>query len=396
MERVKLRGIAAKLLGQVLTQNSSLDHAMLGLADYSVQERAQVFEWVSSTLRLLGRAEWILNSLSDRKKPSGNLGKLLKIAIAQLLSQDTPSALVVSETLEAIKKLEGKGPAGFANAVLRKVSDRRLDWQAWTITEKTGRDEIAAWASVPRSFSDRAWNELGFDQFIKFFESANQRPKTWYRKLGGGDLSRAEPLLLERGVQGNEPPGFVQDTGNQQLCLWVSEVVRARFSAPMSFLDWCAAPGGKSLDLADRGHIGVALDPNELRLPRLRENVARLKFQDRIEIGHTPTWLEQDKNKDRRFDLVWVDAPCSASGIIGRHPEVRWNRDWADLGPYVREQRGIVDSALPFLSENGILVYSVCSIFREERDVAKPAHQKFEAFTSGDFSDGLRALAYSR
>ena len=124
-------------------------------------------------------------------------------------------------------------------------------------------------------------------------------------------------------------------------------------------LDLCAAPGGKALGLAWNGFEVIATDVDESRLKLIRENIQRLKSDIRVVTRNEVAKLEPQ-------DLVWVDAPCTGSGIIRRHPDVRWLRREKDIASLVEQQLKLVREAWELVRPGGVLAYSVCSVFKEE------------------------------
>jgi len=363
MELVKLREIAVKALAQVYHSNQSLEVSLLEemtrksdqtLPDF---DRAWLYEMTSGVLRYRGRLDFIIDTYSLKKKPTGVLRRYLQTAVFQLLAQDVPSALPVSETVQAIRQSEGEHPAKFANAILRKVAEHREDWKAWKVTEASPFDEQLAWCSLPEWLFKKLRKERGTPWVYAFSEACLARPQTWYRELG-----KSEPILLENGYQGNEPKGYVQDLSNQKLVQAVIAEIGERGMKQPKILDLCSAPGGKSLGLAAAGFHVVATDTDSNRLQKVIENRTRLGFQERIEVRP----YEQVKGTDEVFDVIWIDAPCSSTGIIRRHPEIKWNRSEQDVIRLTSAQQNLLLWAKPRLSPGGFIIYSTCSVLNIE------------------------------
>jgi 16S rRNA (cytosine967-C5)-methyltransferase len=368
---VQLRKIAVKTLAQVANSHQSLDQSFFEEitrnSDRTLPEfeRAWIYELCSGVIRFRGRIDYIIDTYSLKKKPTGPLRRYLQTAVYQLLEQETPSALIVSETVQAIGDSEGEAPSKFANAILRKVADSRTDWKNWKITAETPHAEQLAWSSLPDWLFFGLRKTRGLEWTLAFAKACLERPKTWYRKLDS-----EEPMLLEGGYQGDEPTGYVQDISNQLLLQEVVKYLKTTGKEPseMKILDLCSAPGGKSLGLAAAGFNVVATDIDADRMQKVMENRSRLGFQKQIviqpykEIQKTPI----------QYDFIWIDAPCSSTGIIRRHPEVKWNRSEKEIEKLYTTQNELVAWASKHLAENGAILYSTCSVMPKENDPQLP------------------------
>ncbi|MEP6657748.1 MAG: 16S rRNA (cytosine(967)-C(5))-methyltransferase RsmB, partial [Betaproteobacteria bacterium] len=180
----------------------------------------------------------------------------------------------------------------------------------------------------------------------------------------------AEGIIVQSPKPVQQLPGFdagafsVQDAGAQLA----APLLRA--ADGMRVLDACAAPGGKSTHLAELADLSlVALDESAPRLVRVRENFARLNLMTpRVEIvngdaGEPATWWD-----GRAFDRILADVPCTASGVIRRHPDGKWLRREADLAGFARQQARILDALWPLLARGGLLLYATCSLFEAENE----------------------------
>ncbi len=268
-----------------------------------------------------------------------------------------PSALAVSETVQAIRKHDGEAPSKFANAVLRKVADARENWQNWKVTESSPFDEQVAWCSLPEWLFKKLRKERGSAWVFAFSESVLTRPQVWYR-------TPRETLLLNDGYRGDETPGFVQDISNQKLVESVVEILKASPLKAPRILDLCSAPGGKSLGLAYSGFQVTATDIDQERLMKVRENVNRLGLQEKITIRE---YSEVFDSADQ-YDWIWLDAPCTSTGIIRRHPEIKWNRTHHDVERMVLAQGALLQWAHAHLAPGGRIVYSTCSLLKAENE----------------------------
>lgn len=375
---IKLRTLAVKTLAQVFNSTQSLEQSLFEELTRKNQktlpefERAWVFEICSGVIRFRGRLDYIIDTYSLKKKPTGPLRRYLQTAVYQLLEQETPSALIVSETVQAIGDTEGQAPANFANAILRKVADSRHEWKAWKINADSPQAEQLAWSSMPDWLFFGLRKTRGLDWTIAFIEASLKRPQTWYRRL-----NHEEPLLLEEGYRGDEPPGFVQDISNQLLVKEAVQILKqtGKKASELKILDLCSAPGGKSLGLAVNGYSVTATDIDQDRIQKVIENRNRLGFQAQITIKK----YDEVFKDDSFYDLIWIDAPCSSTGIIRRHPEVKWNRNEKDIDKLVVIQSELLAWASKRLHQNGSILYSTCSVLKRENEPVLPEGMREKA-----------------
>ena len=179
------------------------------------------------------------------------------------------------------------------------------------------------------------------------------------RRLGGDGLLLREPLPVQR------LPGFVegevsvQDAGAQRAadCLQLEDGQRV--------LDACAAPGGKTAHMLERARIHVtALDVDGQRAARLESNLRRLGLAARVEVADALAFAEA--HADARFDRVLLDAPCSGSGVVRRHPDIKWLRRPSDVARFAARQAGLLEGLWRLLTPGGKLLYVTCSVFPQE------------------------------
>lgn len=381
---VELRRLAVRTLAEVLQGNKTLDDAILFVTTknsgrtLAVFDRSWLLEITSGVLRYRGRVDFIIDTYALKKKPSGPLRRYLQTAVYQLLTSDSiEPALVVSETVQAIRENEGEPPSKFANAILRKIADNRKQWREWKVSESTPAPELLAWTSLPEWLYKNLVKEYGLQWTLEFASACLERPTTWYRKLGEGGAEH-ETIELKDGYQGNEPRGYVQDVSNQMLVEEVVRLLRKQFPSVHlpTILDLCAAPGGKTLGLAASGYHVVATDHDDSRLQKVVENKNRLGFSAHIEIKpYSEITMLTDK-----YDVIWIDAPCSSTGILRRHPEVRWNREAEQIKKWVEIQGKLIEWAKAHLNDNGVIIYSTCSVLKSENRDAIPGMKPLKVF----------------
>lgn len=376
------RLLAVRVLTRVLSDREPLDEA---LAAVSSQVPTEALAWLqeicSGTLRWKGRLDFVLDSVSLKKRPSGWLRKILLIAAYQLLAQDrAPVGAVVSETVSEIKAKEGIAPSRFANACLRKIADHASVWKEATPEVYGNREE--AWASLPLWLWNQLVRDHGPEWTRAFAQATLERPGLWIRAKDEAwrpDWAEAGPIPSSwKVIRGGNPvhfPGFqegkwvVQDISSQVLISEVLErVKRERASRSvnsrsegrgLAALDLCAAPGGKSIGMAWGGVDVIATDRSDQRRQLLLRSVERtapavkiIPWEERMQLE----WPE----------LVWVDAPCSGTGIIRRHPDVKWIRTEKEVEGLAKTQEQLVRETWARLKTGDFLVYSVCSVLHAE------------------------------
>ena len=371
------RDLAVGVLTRVLTGHESLDTALAAVSGELPSDTAGWLQEVTSgTLRWKGRLDKIIDSIALKKKPSGWLRKALLIGAYQLVGQErTSPGAVVSETVAEVKRKEGEAPAKFANALLRKISEHAVQWREQTLAEKASEKDAAAWGSVPEWLWWKLQKQYGREWAAAYALASLDRPKLWIRPRHENWTETSHPSWIapgpipgvwqvtETGSIANKP-GFregeflVQDVSNQLLVSEITAAVRAN-ATEMTALDLCAAPGGKSVGMAWAGFKVTATDNNENRLVLLRQTVERLAPEVRI--------VPRDAiDGSAHYDLVWVDAPCTGTGILRRHPEVRWLREEKDVRTLTDIQEKILKEAWELVRPGGYLAYSVCSVLKEE------------------------------
>ena len=376
------RDLAVRILTRVLSDRLTLDQAFQKtLADQKPGEqefpaRAWLLEVCSGTLRWKGRLEIAIDSIATKKKPSGWLRKILLIAAYQLIVQErTSPGAVVSETVNEVRRKEGEAPAKFSNALLRKVAEHALSWRTQGLKAKPGIEELALWASLPPWVARDIIAAHGRPWFEAFAEATLERPRIWIRARRSDwkpapDL-QAEPgpipasFRLGEGGAITEMGGFregefiVQDISSQLLVEEIAERVKGAGKGIPKALDLCAAPGGKAVGLAWKGFKVSACDRDETRLALLKNTLER--------VGADVSVCPRNAVKDLPpQDLVWVDAPCTGTGIIRRHPDVRWLRQEKELPQLLLLQAELIREGWEKVGPGGFFAYSVCSVLKDE------------------------------
>jgi len=373
----QLQAAAAVLAGVRRGESAG---AALERMDAEVRPGAQALAF--QALRQLGRAE-ALRRLLARRPPPAHVEALLGTALGLCWREEaSPYAAftLVDQAVEAAKRHSVvRGQAAFVNACLRRFLRERD-----ALVAATDADPVARW-NHPRWWIEQVQKDHP-QQWEAILEANNSQPPMTLRVnarrssrdqylagLAGAGIEAVavgqHGLILARPRPVHEVPGFdqglvtVQDASAQLAApLLVDDLERSR---PLRILDACAAPGGKTghlLELVD-AHV-TALDADRVRCERIHETLLRLDLAAEVVVADAAapaTWWDQ-----RLFDAILLDAPCTASGIVRRHPDVRWLRRESDIARLAQLQARLLAALWPLLTPGGRLLYCTCSVFRAE------------------------------
>lgn len=344
------------------------------LRDRGIEGRDAAFatELVGGTLRGRRSYDAVIDHLAGRD-PDPGVRDALRLGAHQLLGMRVPDHAAVTSTVELVRTRVGHKPAGFANAIMRRVAAHDLD--GWM-------DELDSSVAVRHSHPDWIVEALGRaldrpEELVALLEADNDRPAvTLVARPGfstvaelGGKPFPISPFaaLLDGGDPGAVPAvrdgrAGVQDAGSQLVALALTRAVVQ--GGDQRWLDICAGPGGKAALLAALAvESGAVLLANE-RAPHRSKLVGQaLRVTGGVVVtsdGTRPPW------QPGTFDRVLVDAPCSGLGALRRRPESRWRRTPADVGALVPLQRALLDSALDSVRPGGVVLYATCSPVVEE------------------------------
>lgn len=358
------RVAAAELLIAVMDRGRALEDALEQTPSFKALEgrdRAFARALVTAGLRHLGGVNAVLSRFLDRPLPdTAYHGRaLLHIGATQLLVLGTPAHAAVGETVEAANSLrEARGFAKLMNAVLRKVATNGQEMLAslppgadlppWLYT----RWRAAYGESAPR-IAQALLQEPPLDISVKDAVAA------WAERLGGivtptGSVRLAEHAPVDALPGFDDGAWWVQDAAAALPACMLGDVRGKRV------LDLCAAPGGKTLQLAAAGAHVTAVDKSDARLNRLRENLRRTKLQAEVIAADALDYRADP------FDAVLLDAPCTSTGTLRRHPDVAWLRRPTDVRALAELQSKLVAAAAKLLKPGAPLVYAVCSLEPEE------------------------------
>ena len=367
-------------------------------------DRAWLQELVYGTLRLRGRLDHTLETRVRRglEDLEPDVRDLLRLGAYQLLAMDgVPDYAAVSQTVELAKEAAPRA-SGLVNAVLKATA--REGWRPAPPYEDDPVAHLTRWGSHPRWLVER-WLACYGDGARVLVELDNARPDTYLRPVG---VPVAEALqALDAAGIGAEPVALAPDAIRLDPGVDVAAALAAapavvqdpaaglvaRYTAPprgATVLDLCAAPGGKTLALAGESGVRVvATDRSRTRLGRLLENADRLAAQ----VGRLPLLVAvADARAPATVpgDVVLVDAPCTGTGTLRRHPDGRWRVGPRDLETLAALQREMLDAAADRVRPGGLLVYATCSLEPEENEDQVAAFlDRWDAFASEPAPPGL-------
>ncbi|GAK87140.1 ribosomal RNA small subunit methyltransferase B [Vibrio ponticus] len=378
---MNVRAAAANVLFQVVDKGQSLSNA-LPAAQQQIRPRdhALLQEICYGALRYLPRLEYIANELMDKplKGKQRVFHHLILVGIYQLSFMRIPAHAAVGETVEGTKDLKGPRLRGLINAVLRNYqrNQEQLDEQA--ISHNAGKYGHPSWLL---KLLQQAYPE----QWQNIVEANNSKAPMWLR-VNHQHHSRDEyqALLDKEGIETSLHPQAADALKLATPCDvtklpgfekgWVSvQDAAAQLSldylTPQDgelILDCCAAPGGKTAHILERTKDAqvVAIDCDDSRLKRVHDNLKRLNLQAEVICGDARK--PQDWWHGEQFDRILLDAPCSATGVIRRHPDIKWLRRADDIDALAELQSEIIDAMWQQLKPGGTLVYATCSITPQE------------------------------
>ncbi|MDD2878509.1 MAG: transcription antitermination factor NusB [Acidiphilium sp.] len=351
-ERDPTRDAAFALLTGVLDRHKPLDQALDQLASIAPRDRAAAHRIAACVLRHLGSIDVVLD-MHLTKAPPAKVRHILRIGAAQALFLGAPAHAAVS-TAVALTQAHGVDKfAGLVNAVLRRVTaaggaalddldQPRLDTPSWL---------WASWGKQARAIAMAHQTEAPLD--VSLMPGAAPPEAGVVLPTGSVRLPAGTDVTTLAGFAGSAL--WVQDAAAALPARLFGDVRGRRV------LDLCAAPGGKTMQLAAAGALVTALDRDGKRLERLRQNGARLGVAVEVVTADALAW-----RPEQPFDAILLDAPCSATGTIRRHPEIPYLRHSRDIEDCVAMQDRLIDAAFAMLAPGGTLVYAVCSLQDEE------------------------------
>lgn len=355
---------ACDLVVAVLDHRRALEDALDQTPSFKALEgrdRAFARALATATLRRLGSIDAVLARFLERPLPdtAAHGRAMLRIGAAQILVLGTPAHAAVGETVEAANAVrEARGFAKLINAVLRRVT---RDGPALFEAQPPGADLpnwlYTRWRAAYGAQAEAIARALRDEPPLDF--SVKQDAAGWAERLGGALTPTGSVRVRQATV--DQLPGFSDGAW------WVQDAAAALPARMLGdvggkhVLDLCAAPGGKTLQLAAAGARVTAVDKIEDRLVRLRENLLRTHLEAEVVRGDALTLRAKVQ-----FDAVLLDAPCTSTGTLRRHPDVAWLRRPTDVRQLSELQGQLIAAASKMIKPGGTLVYAVCSLEPEE------------------------------
>ena len=327
-------------------------------------DRAFVQDLVYTVVRRLRPLRSVLGELMA-KWPKGELEALLYVGAAQILYMpDVPDFAAVNETVAAAKASgREKRLDRVVNGVLRNLLRRREEFEA-----KLAAAPLAERESFPNALVKRWIERYGAENAEALAKWHNTPAETWLAYPPSEDGTPGRFVRLERGRRVNDVEGYAEGAFIVQDPATAGAVELLDVKPGLTVLDFCAAPGGKSVQIAWRlkgqGRL-VAQEVNPRRLARLRENISRMRLDQVQVVGKAPAG---EGGVVAQFDRVLADVPCSNTGVLRRRPDARWRWDADHLKQLVSLQAEILSSAAAHVAPGGLLVYSTCSNEPEENE----------------------------
>jgi 16S rRNA (cytosine967-C5)-methyltransferase len=375
-----LRSIAAQTINQVLDHGQSLSAILPEYSKRITEKDSTLLQEICfGVMRTLPQLEWCIQQLMAKPLTGKQrvLHYLIMVGLYQLISTRIPAHAALAETVEGATALKKPQLKGLINGVLRQFQ-RQQDELLLRSQNNDCRYLHPSWLlkRIQHAYPDH-WEQT--------IAANNQKPPMWLRvNAQHHTREQYQELLQQVQIEAiahpeyrdalrlitpcpvNMLPGFSQgwvsiQDASAQGCVSLLDPKDGE-----SILDLCCAPGGKTthiLELAPKAQVlGVDVEPQ--RLKRVHENLQRLGLQAEIKQGDgcTPElWAN-----GRQFDRILLDAPCSATGVIRRHPDIKWLRRNSDINELVNLQKQIINAIWPYLKPGGVMVYATCSILPEE------------------------------
>jgi len=358
------RRLALDVLGRVFGDQRTFDEAFSGHSKLDLLEprdRAFARLLVVTVLRRRGQIDEAVDRYM-KKAPDPKVRNILRLGAAQLMFLETPVHAAVGETVE-LAGGRAKYAQGLVNAVLRRLAnelagiEKRQDaprlnlpdwlWESWTTAygEETTRAILEAQLAEP-----------------PLDISVRDVPDLWAKKLEGKVIG-GQSIRRPAGSG-----GLIEElSGYEQGAWWVQDLAAtlpARLLGPLKgrhVVDLCAAPGGKTAQLVASGAKVTSIEVSEKRAERLSENLARLKLEAEVIVADALEWRAPEPAV-----LALLDAPCTATGTIRRHPDITWQKTPDDVARMVELQEKLIRTTIDMLVPGGILIYAVCSLQPEE------------------------------
>jgi 16S rRNA (cytosine967-C5)-methyltransferase len=372
--------IAAYAVAEVLAGHNltvSMPKALRKVKSATPQQQAAAQDYSYLTLRFYAEAVAYLKALTPKPVTDDRVQALLLVALSQLLHSTDDDFTVVNQAVEAAGKTGQRWAKGLVNAVLRNFLRQRSTLQS----NLAQREEVIFnypqwWIDTLKQQYPQHWQTI--------LEVGNSHPPMTLRvNLRKTEVDAYMQLLQENGIQASHTGGTaiqlqhplpVHKLPNFDAG-WVSvQDAGAQWAAPlldlqpgMHVLDACSAPGGKTCHILETCEVELlSLDVEAERLHRVKDNLQRLSLKANVVVGNA---AQSDWFDGQLFDRILADVPCSASGIVRRHVDMKWLRRPQDLATFAKTQQEILSNLWQMLAKDGKLLYVTCSIFQQENEM---------------------------
>ena len=340
------------------------------------EHKAQTKAITYGALRYMGQSKYIIKSLVRNKIENRTVESLIHVALFQLSHESHNDFTIVDQVVKATKKIDLR-KSNFVNAVLRNFlrnkdtltkkflehEESQFNYPIWWI-EKVKKQYKSNWENILNIGNDHPPMTIRVNKrkiFINEYKELLKENEISFITLAN------EGLILKDANNVKEIPGFndglfsVQDFGAQLASVLLD--LKNNFLV----LDACAAPGGKTTSILENSNINlIALEKSTYRAKKITENLKRLKLEATVimePLDNRNEWWNK-----KQFDRILLDVPCSASGIVRRHIDMKWLRRPSDLEKFANMQLDLLNNAWPLLKPQGKLLYVTCSIFKEENE----------------------------
>jgi 16S rRNA (cytosine967-C5)-methyltransferase len=368
--------VVQQVLANGRNLNQVLEESLRDKKSWTPSQRAAMQDLSYGTLRFYGQLQALLDMLLHQPLQDERVRYLLLVALYQLQYGKSAQHAVVDHAVRAAQTLNPR-VSGLVNAILRNF----LRNQAILLGQAAQHPEGKY--SYPQWWIDELYTQYG-ELSPAILEAGNRHPPMTLRvnqrrsstseylallaqHLISAKVINPDALQLDKPVSVDRLPGFhdgmvsVQDAG-AQLAARLLDVHDG-----MRILDACAAPGGKTANILELATVEMlALDKDEKRLQRVAENLQRLGLTAQLVAGDAAdpdSWWD-----GKTFQRILADVPCSASGVVRRHPDIKWLRRRADIAGFAEQQLGILSSLWRLIEQDGKLLYATCSVFQQENE----------------------------
>ena len=360
------RAIALDVVESVLRHRRPLDEtlaAMAALGGLEPRDRAFARLLVATVLRRLGQIDAAIDGRLERALPAKTpvVRDVLRLGVAQLAFLDVSPHAAVHTSVELVRVRKFDGFKGLVNAVLRRIAEagplpagdpehRNVPgwlWQSWCTAYGDSTAAAIAEANLREAPLDFSLRHPGEAAEWAARLDAEILPTGTLRRPSGGEITALPGFA--------EGAWWVQDAGAALPVLMLGDVAGLRVA------DLCAAPGGKTAQLATAGARAVSVDISPKRLKRLEENLGRLGLSAETVAADVTKWRPETP-----FDAVLLDAPCSATGTLRRHPDIAWTKGPRDIARLAALQDRLLAASVEMVKPGGLVVYATCSLQSEE------------------------------